>query len=354
MNRRIVAVVTLFLGLLFDARAELRLPAIFADDMVLQRGVACPVWGWSTPGDSVTVKFADQTKTATAAADGRWEIRLAPMSASAKAGTLDIASSIFNSQSSISNVVVGDVWICSGQSNMQFPVNNAINAQEEVAQAAHPGIRLFFMPNVTSLRPLDDCAGNWKICSPETVGGFTAVGYFFGRDLHRELGVPMGLIGTSWGGTVAEAWTSAEALHAKLPEFDVAIRENLAAEESVSNALERYQSEMVLFNEAAKSLYEIEEDLVTAGKRAAASLDDAGWGVVALPGNWEIRGMPNLDGIVWFRKTVDIPADWAGKDIVLHTGPIDEVDVTWFNGQQVGARGRSRTHEVSFWNVPRE
>lgn len=341
-------------GLASAARAEVKLPAIFGDNMVLQRGIDLPVWGWAAPGEEVTVSFAGQTCKAKADDKGKWALKLAALEASAEGRDMVVQAPSAGKPVTLQNVLVGDVWVCSGQSNMQFSVSGAINGPKEIEAADYPAIRLFFMPNVTSIVPMDDCAGRWAVCSPKTVGGFTAVGYFFGRDLHRALGVPIGLIGTSWGGTVAEAWTSASALRAKLPEFDAALDQLPAGQEEINKAIASFKERTAAYNEALKQMYALEDDKETAARRAAVGFDDSGWKSMKLPGNWEERGHPTLDGIVWFRKTIDIPAAWEGKDIVLRPGPIDEVDQTWFNGEYIDGKGRMRTRATQFWNVPRE
>ncbi len=188
-------------------RAEVRLHALFGDHMVLQRDIAAPVWGTAAPGEEVVVSIAGQKKAARADAEGKWMVRLDPM----KAGgphEMGVGSA------TLRNVMVGEVWICSGQSNMAMTVQRAANPEEEIAAAKHPKIRLFTVPRRPADAPQRDVEGSWAECSPETVGGFSAVGYYFGRDLLKALDVPVGLIHTSWGGTAAELWTRRGVLEA--------------------------------------------------------------------------------------------------------------------------------------------
>ena len=177
------------------AVADVRLPSVFADHMVLQRGKAVPVWGWAEKGEKVTVSFAGQTKSATAGDDGRFEVKLDALEASAEGRELKVKGA---NEITVADVLVGEVWVCSGQSNMAWSVSRAKDPALEIAAANYPAIRHFKVGNVTALEPQDDCPGTWNICSPETVGNFTAVGYFFGRELHQILGVPVGLLNTSW------------------------------------------------------------------------------------------------------------------------------------------------------------
>jgi len=357
MHRISIAAVTVAVvfSSLSPLRADIRLPAIIADNMVLQQGRPAPIWGWADPGEEVRVVFAGQSKDAKADADGRWRVTLDPVRASAENRTLGVRSMTGNSVREVRNVLVGEVWICSGQSNMQWSVSNAVNAEQEIAQADYPTMRLFRVPNVTAALPQDDCEGQWQVCSPETVPGFSAVGYFFGRHLHRQLGVPVGLINTSWGGTVAEAWTSAPALRERLPKFNEGLDRLVGQDESVAQARARHKAQMAAYNAAVQKMYAMEDDLDAADRWAAVELDDSQWKTMTVPANWETTpDFKDVDGIVWFRKTLDVPPEWAGKDLVLKPGPIDEVEVTWFNGTRVGARGNIRRKDVRFWNVPRE
>jgi sialate O-acetylesterase len=187
-----------------EARAQLKLHALFSDGMVLQSDFACPVWGTVEPGEEISVSIAGQKKTAKAGADGKWSLKLDPLKAG---GPHEMVVAGRNSVT-LRDVLVGEVWICSGQSNMEWVVNGSNNAAEEKAAANFPKIRHFLVPKRQEAAPVTDLVGSWKLCSPETVGGFTAVGYFFGRELHQKLNVPVGLIHTSWGGTPAEVWTS--------------------------------------------------------------------------------------------------------------------------------------------------
>jgi sialate O-acetylesterase len=192
---------------------------MFSDHMVIQQGLAAPVWGWAAPGEQITVRFAGQVKRATADAQGRWEVKLAPLTAKLSRGELVLGIEGKN-KIAIRDVLIGEVWVCSGQSNMWLSPAASMNAAQEVAAADFPQIRLFTVPHLPAGQPLDTCTGVWTACSPESVAGFSAVGYFFGRSLYRDLKVPIGLIHTSAGGTPAEFWVSAPALRAKLPEFD--------------------------------------------------------------------------------------------------------------------------------------
>ncbi len=186
------------------AFAEVKLPAVFSEHMVLQRDKPIPVWGWADAGESVAVSIAGQTKTTKADGEGRWTVQLDALDAGGP-HTLTVAG---GKEIAIADVLVGEVWLCSGQSNMAMAVRSAKDFEQEQAAADLPQIRMFTTQRNASPEPVDDCQGSWAVCSPDTVGGFSATAYFFGRRLHGELKIPVGLINSSWGGTAVEAWTS--------------------------------------------------------------------------------------------------------------------------------------------------
>ncbi|WP_437191643.1 sialate O-acetylesterase [Planctomicrobium sp. SH527] len=189
-----------------SVQADVKLPSIFGSGMVLQRDMAVPVWGWADAGEPVTVQFRDQTVSTQADDKGNWSVKLKPL-ALGEATALTVKG---KNTVTYDNVLVGEVWVCSGQSNMQWSVNAALDPDLERKTANYPQIRLFQVPNVTATEPQKDVKAQWVVCSPQTVGNHTAVGYFFGRELHQILGVPVGVVQTAWGGTRAEAWTSPE------------------------------------------------------------------------------------------------------------------------------------------------
>jgi sialate O-acetylesterase len=211
-----------------------------------------PIWGWADPGEKVTVTLGDQKAEATADKDGKWQVRLAAM----KAGTGPLEMTVAGKNTlKLANILIGEVWICSGQSNMGFTVKGVINSDQEIAEAKHPKIRLFSVTRVTAATPQTDCKGEWVECSPETVPGFTAVGYFFGRDLLQALAVPVGLVNTSWGGTPAEAWTSRDALEAD-PAF--------------AGLLERWKQNIEAYPKAKEAWDKVKDKKMADWKAAAA------------------------------------------------------------------------------------
>ncbi|HEX9996082.1 MAG TPA: sialate O-acetylesterase [Abditibacterium sp.] len=312
---------------------------LFSDNMVLQRDISAPVWGWATPGQKVTLTLSGPgmkgaTSTAKAGADGKWMAKIRPH----KAGG-PYTLSISGPQSiTLRNVMFGDVWICSGQSNMEMGMG-VIDAPTDVAAANYPNIRLFTVPKTVSLTPRVVTSGQWDVCTPQTVtrdtgawGGFSAVAYFFGKNLHQKLNVPIGLIHSSWGGTVAEAWTHAEVLKT-IPDFAPVISqlENQAKDPNGENI------ELLVSNWWQKN------DPGTQANWQNDATETASWGKTNLPGGWELSALPDFDGVVWFRKEVMVPQEWVGKDLTIQFGAIDDRDTTFFNGVSVGSIHGSQT-----------
>ena len=214
-----VFLVTFAMG---SARAELRLPSIFGHHMVLQRNMENPIWGWAEPNADVSVTFAGETRSAKADKEGHWKLNLKSTAGSSHAMNLTVKSGA--ESITLSNVVMGEVWVCSGQSNMQWSVSQSDDADLEIATANYPNIRLITVPQVGTQEIQDDFKGQWDICTPDTVGQFSAVGFFYGRMLHQVLGVPIGLIDNAWGGSAAEAWVKRDVLE-KDGRFDAYISE---------------------------------------------------------------------------------------------------------------------------------
>jgi sialate O-acetylesterase len=230
--------------------AELKVAAVFSDHMVLQRDRPVPVWGWCDPGEKVAVRFAGQRKDATADSSGKWIVRLDPLATSAESRSLLVQSEKEGRKIDIADVLVGEVWLGSGQSNMAMTVNRARDFETETAAAKWPLIRMFKEESGAAPVPNIDCKGRWSICSPDTVETFSATLYFFGREVHRELGVPVGLINSSVGGTPIESWIAAEA-QAESPElkadFQATADGQAAFDETAAKA--QYEAALVRWKE---------------------------------------------------------------------------------------------------------
>lgn len=228
------------------ALGAVRLPALVGDNMLVQRDRPIRIWGWAEPGEAVTVEFLGQTARTAGDGLGRWRVTLAP----AGAGGPHEMTVRGTNTITIRNVLVGEVWVASGQSNMQWTVKASDNAAREIANAKYPRMRLFRVALKSSDVPLDDVTGKWEECSPDSVGAFSALGYYFGRHLHEKLGVPVGIIQSAWGGTPAEAWTSTGAM-AEEPGLGAAFAEWSKIVEAYPAARLRYERQLKEWEEAA-------------------------------------------------------------------------------------------------------
>jgi sialate O-acetylesterase len=314
--------------------ANITLPKIFGDNMVLQRNKSIPLWGWGSPNEKITIQFNHQAIQVTTDLNGNWKVNLKKEAAG---GPYQLVLKGLNTVT-FKNVLVGEVWICSGQSNMEMPIEGwgkINNYQEEIAAANYPQIRHIKIPNTVNTTPQNDIpqgdpsAAGWKICSPQTAGDFTATGYFFARELYDQLKVPIGLINTSWGGTHVETWTSREAFEssdefksmiAKMPVLNL---DSLAAvrKAAVMKNIQGLQGSLPAQDEAASWRTDI---------------DDNAWPQMSLPSLWEQKQLGDLDGVVWFRRTIDVSSTDAGKEATLELAMIDDNDVTYVNGVKVG------------------
>lgn len=328
----------------------IELPSIIGDNMVLQQNADIKIRGKARPGEKIVVTSGWQAEGNTVAGDdGKWVVQLKTPAAG---GPFDIIVSGKKSADTITNVLIGEVWVCSGQSNMEMPLagwpprDTVMHSASAIATASFPEIRLFTVQRKVSGEPLEDCTGKWEVCSPSTAGPFSAAGYFFGRKLHEELKVPVGLIASSWGGTPAEAWISAGSLE-QAGEFRDEIR---AIRESIP-LLQEYQMWLESHRQVVADAPGEEQwkDLdFSDGKAPLPDFDDSRWQAMILPAMFE-TATGDFDGAVWFRKTVELPEEMAGRDLKLFLGPIDDMDRAYFNGEMVGS-----TEVSGFYQVPRE
>jgi len=307
------------------ANAAVTPNSLFTDNAILQREVSVPVWGTASNGEKVNVEIAGQ-HLSTVAQNGEWLVRLKPV----KAGgpyTLRITG---ENKIQFKNILFGDVWICSGQSNMEKPLGHSFgqdipNYQQEIANATHPNIHEYYVPKQTSYTPIADSNSKWTVCGPDTVADYSAVGYFFVRDLQPNIKVPVGMIFTAWGGTLAEAWTSPEYL-SKLPDFQKSV-ERIKQFDTIEGR-KKQLDEWYQKNDPGSA---------NGANWQASDFDDSSWKTMPVPSVMQNTGLSGFNGIVWFRTKVNLSADEASKAAVLHLGPIDDNDTTWINGQLVGA-----------------
>ena len=311
------------------SRAEVTLPGIFSSHMVLQQGKEIPVWGWADAGERVTVALGKTNATVRTGRDGRWMVRL-PRHDYGGPYTMTVAG---RNRITLENVMIGEVWIASGQSNMEWPLSQSNRADEEIASATYQNIRLFQVPRTVAQLPQTDIpSGEWQVCTPENASGFSAVAYFFGRELHLKLGVPVGLIQSAWGGTVAETWISGETI-----ENDPDFAETLKTLRSMD--LESYEQEQ---RARLKKLFggkiPAEDTGMVNGEPVwnAVDLDDGDWKSLIVPKIWEEQGYAQIDGVAWYRKEIRLTEQQSNSNVTLNLGKIDDSDITWINGIEIG------------------
>ena len=325
----------LFLSILVlfsaTANAKITLPKCISSHAVLQRNQPLKIWGWANPNEVVTITFLGEKQALKANAKGDWSFHFAPQPAGGPHEmTIEGENKIV-----LTDLLFGDVWLCSGQSNMEWPVAQSNNADLEIAAANYPNIRLFSVPNRMAFSPEADLeAGAWQLCTPETIADFSAVGYFFGKNLQPEIDVPIGLINSTWGGTVVETWTSKQAFLADPnTKKEKAILQNVDLEIEFKKLEGAYDKWLESFTTDDKGIRD--------GEYVWAKPDDESveWRGLPVPSLWENAGvaqLENLDGVVWLRKEFELTAEQANANATLFLGAIDDSDITFINGQKVG------------------
>ena len=344
-NRILLSAILALAAFQMPAMAQVTLNPLFTDHMVLQQKASVPVWGKAAPGAEVTVtpSWSRKSVQAVADADGNWSVELQTPKGSFKEYTLTISD---GTPVVLNDVLVGEVWLCSGQSNMQMPVESwrakRVNGELIESSVRYTGMRLLQVSRCTGMSERDSFSadfGGWQRPSPRTVRNFSAISWFFGRDLQEKLKVPVGLIHSSVGGTIIEAWMSRGAM-SEFPEVAETLEYVRTLSEDEGERERTYRGEMMkLFAEAH------EKDAGLREHWERPSFNASSWTDIKLP-NMVQTLWPGVNGVYWFRKEVEIPASWAGKDLVLSLGPVDDFDETYWNGVQVGCD--------SVWSMPRE
>lgn len=324
MKKSIVFIVLIFSVI---SSANVRMPLIFSDGMVLQRDKQIPIWGFADANESIEVHFNKQIKKTQADKNGKWTLNL---NAEKAGGPFELIIKGKNTVT-IKNVLVGEVWICSGQSNMEFQVYKTMNAEKEIADSNYPMIRHFGVAQDLSGTPKDDLKqGKWEVSNKETVGNFTAVGFYFAKKLYSELKIPIGIINTSWGGTNVETWTSREAFQ-NSEDFKKMIADVPAV--NMDEVLEIYKKSVL---ENLKKVQGFDVSIENENQFKNDSFDDKNWPEIKVPSLWENQQLGNMDGIVWMRKTIVLTAEQAKEQAVLHLAKVDDEDKTYVNGVEVG------------------
>ena len=315
-----------------------KLGSLFNDHAVFQRGQAIPVWGWVAPLAIVSATLGAAAARTRSGTDGRFLLRLPALPAG---GPHELTVASGEETVKLRDILIGEVWIASGQSNMQWEMG-LCDDHGAIEAATQSRIRMITIPRIARVGRQSDIDAAWQVASPETAASFSAVGYHFADKLHGALDVPVGIISTNWGGTFIEAWTS---------------REALVRNTATQAWTERYEA--ALFSPefwdhlavAPASIHPADpgnEGLAQGW--AGVNFPDQAWETMELPRSWQSAGH-NVSGVFWFRLAVDVPADWAGQDLELKIGAVDKTDITYFNGEHVGSTGNG--FDVGVWNLPR-
>lgn len=319
------------------AVADVSLPPIFSDHMVLERAESVPIWGLASPGERVKVSLPGKTLSAVAGESGRWSVVFDLKDV--VAGPFEVTVQGMN-EIRIADVVVGEVWLASGQSNMEWSLSNTIGAAAEVSSSENPMLRQFTVAKNPSNEPTTELKGVWSKAGPETSGRFSAVGYFFGKELQKALGVPVGIIHSSWGGTPSEAWTSGDAISRN--ESLRARAAQLRAEfDGYPERCRAFASKMSAWLKATGRT-----DPATGDRLAAPPAGADGWIPVTLPGT------PSPSpGVVWLRKEIPVPVEDAGKPLAVDLGKIVGYETVFWNGKEIGSRDFATSPSI---DVPRQ
>ncbi|WP_435137014.1 sialate O-acetylesterase [Formosa sp. A9] len=317
----------LILATTSQLHAQLQVSKLFSDHMVIQRNQEIRIWGWHKKGTKVSVTFNGSTKQVKTNRKGEWMITLPEMTAGGPY-VLSVVSG--QEQQEFNDIMLGDVWVCSGQSNMEWVVENSNNALAEIANASDSRIRHFKVPNSYANSPeLTLAGGEWQVASPETMANFTAVGYYFAKHLRTDNDVTIGLLNTSWGGSRIEPWMSAESLQIKDTEAYIAEaqKEHKAAFMALENKLKATFPKVGTTDQGTVNGEPV---------WAATDLDETGWIPMAPTQLWEAQGFEGLDGVGWYRKTITLSETEAQHAATLSLAMVDDSDEVWVNENKVG------------------
>ncbi len=321
--KKIISLLTCILCFSISISAAIRLPRVFSDNMVLQRDTPVKIWGWADKQANISVMFQGQTAEAKANSKGFWTVTLKPMS---HGGPFEMRIAERGKETMVlANILIGDIWLGSGQSNMEWVVKNSNNSSEEIAEGNYDKLRLFTVNKAMSYSPMEDVSGGpWQVCSSHTVGDFSAVAYFFGRKLLKELDVPIGLINSSWGGTIIETWISWDimSLEEDYRTINPKAYESMAKENAIR--IEKYEAALKHDKGLAEKWYDV-------------SYQAHDWKKMEQPQEWGNTELGGSDGIVWLRKEIDLPSDVEDRAALLALGPVDDGDDTYVNGKLVGS-----------------
>jgi len=317
--------------------------------MVMQRNQEILIKGKADAGKTVSVSFQEKNKSAIADQHGNWKVNIGRFT---EGGPHELVIKCEEDSIILKNVMVGDVWICSGQSNMNMPLagwGRVNNYEEEIKNANFPSIRLMTIPLTLAAEPQSEVnTKGWDVCSPETIANFTAAGYFFGREVYKNTNVPIGLIHVSKGGTPIETWMCEDALGDRKDLKKKISQVKRSTESYIKKIKKEYKNELEDFLEYT---LEIDPGYTSDPKWYKIENNYSNWKKMNLPGVWETE-LGNYDGIVWFSKEVEIPENWLGNDITLDLGPVQDYDITYFNSKRIG--DQPSRNNISIYSVDKK
>lgn len=308
-------------------QAQIIMPKIFGDHMILQRGINIPVWGKAKPGTVVQIKFSHHNVSTTSNDQGKWQLYIPMMEAGGPFTMTVYQQNIKKPELVFNDVLIGDIWLASGQSNMEWDVQRSDNAIEEIANSRYPQIRFLNVEQDMSPATRDDIAGgNWQICDTASVKKASAVAYFFARNIHTELDVPIGILQAIWGGTPVEAWTSREQLlSSELTRDRVIANDSVGEEHFAKDSLNLIKFWDIVYNPQNAT-----DQIIP-----LADFDDSNWDDLNMPGTFKDWNWPYYEGIVWMRKNIMLPETMAGKDLTVHLGQPEMNYSLYFNGSEI-------------------
>ena len=334
-----------------EKKSQIEMPAIFSDNMVLQQKSLVPIWGKAQPKSSVKITTSwKQTAQVIADENGNWITKIKTPKAG---GPYEMKIEFSDSNIVYRNILIGEVWLCSGQSNMEMPLagwpprDTIFGSTKEIQNAANSNIRFFTVARTVSDKAEFDCNGTWVESNPETAARFSATAYFFGKKLYQELKVPIGLIHSSWGGTPVEAWTSGKYISQVEQYKDFVEKLNNSRDEI--EKLYKWLNSKPIIDVSKKEAETRWQNLEFQDSMCAEiNFDDSRWKEIILPQNWERTEVGSFDGVIWFRKKIEIPESWLNKELVLELGPIDDMDITFVNGIKIGGY-----EAEGYWQIDR-
>jgi sialate O-acetylesterase len=350
-NYIILLLLSLWSVALAAPNGAFQLAPLFQDNMVLQQQSNCTIWGKGVPQTTVFIRSSWGKEASTIVQqDGHWATKIPTPKAG---GPFQISLRHGTSLLVIRNVLVGEVWLCSGQSNMEMPLegwppsDTIANSASEIEHALYPAIRMFTVMRSIEAAPSETCVGTWTECSPVDVRPFSATAFYFGKNLANTLHVPIGLINSSFGGTFIESWMSKEAL-STFEEYTSQLKQLDACKENIQSLNEWIIKHPSLVIREQDPLHKYEGLNFQDDRCSARAYNDSAWHEMKLPTYWEQAEIGGFDGAVWFRKSVTIPSTWKGKDLTVRLGPVDDMDETYVNGKKVGGYMAD-----GYWNTDR-